>query len=144
MNEISVLGRDFKTSDDVLGFYHPSYGVIEGAETGAYYGSLFGLMWGAMGLFVVPVIGPLIVLGPLAGMIAGAIGGAGLGVLINALVAAGVPKDEARKYQERLHAGEFLLVVRGKGDDIQNAHRLLESTKPTHLHAYGQREAIFI
>src|SRR5689334_9235067 len=59
---------------------------------------LFGLLMG-FGLFVFPVAGTLVVLGPLSGMIAGAIGGAGIGALVNALIALGMSKEQALKYQ---------------------------------------------
>jgi hypothetical protein len=71
---------------------------------------MFGLLMG-FGLFVLPVAGTLIVLGPLSGLIAGAISGAGVGALVNGLMAMGIPKDQALKYEARLQAGEFLVIV---------------------------------
>lgn len=71
---------------------------------------MFGLLMG-FGLFVLPVAGTLIVLGPLSGLIAGAISGAGIGALVNGLMAMGIPKDQALKYEARLQAGEFLVIV---------------------------------
>src|SRR5580700_3247825 len=113
IDKISIIGRNFETREDIQGFYRPADAAAAGAGTGAWFGGIFGLMWGAMGWFVIPVVGPLFVLGPLAGMIAGAIGGAGIGALITGLVAAGVPREQALKYQDRLQAGEFLVVVHG-------------------------------
>ena len=113
VTHISIIGRHFETHEDVQGFYRPADAALAGAGTGAWFGGFFGLMAGAMGFFVFPVVGALMVMGPIAGLIAGAIGGAGVGALINGLIVAGVPRDQALKYQDRLQAGEYLVVVHG-------------------------------
>jgi len=136
MREISIIGRNFETFEDVQGFYRPSDAALNGAGTGAWVGGFFGLMWAAMGFFVIPVIGPVLVLGPLAGLVAGAIGGAGIGALVSGLVAAGVPKDQALKYQSRLQAGEFLILVRGTADDIARSSEILDRTEHTDLQTH--------
>lgn len=137
INQISIIGRNFETHEDVQGFYRPTDAALDGAGTGAWYGGLFGLMMGAMGFFVMPAVGALMVMGPLSGMIAGAIGGAGVGALINGLVASGVPREQALKYQERLQAGEFLVVVHGSADAAVRAHEILDGTTPSHLQTHG-------
>jgi len=137
MTHISIIGRHFETREDVQGFYRPEDAALAGAGTGAWFGGFFGLMAGAFGFFVFPLVGALMVLGPLSGMIAGAIGGAGVGALINGLVASGVPRDQALKYQERLQAGEFLVVVHGDAGETMRAHEILEGTAQTHLQAHG-------
>jgi len=137
MTKISIVGRNFETHEDIQGFYRPADAALQGAGVGAWFGGFFGLMWGAMGLFVIPVVGPLLVLGPLAGLIAGAIGGAGIGAVINGLVAVGVPRDQAFKYQERLQAGEFLVVVHGTNDETTQAHQILQNTQQTHLQSHA-------
>ena len=137
MQTLSIVGRNFETHENIEGFYRPADAALDGAGEGAWYGGFFGLMMGAMGFFVVPAIGPLLVLGPLSGMIAGAIGGAGVGALINGLVASGIPKNQALRYQERLQAGEFLVLVHGDARETARAHEILEGTDHLHLHAHG-------
>ena len=137
INQVSIIGRNFETQEDVQGFYRPADAALDGAGTGAWYGGIFGLMLGAMGFFVMPMVGALMVMGPLSGMIAGAIGGAGVGALINGLVAAGIPRDQALKYQARLQAGEFLVVVHGGAGETMRAHEILEGTAQTHLQVHG-------
>lgn len=141
IDPISIIGRSFETHEDVQGFYRPADAALEGAEQGAWFGGLFGLMLGAMGFFVMPAMGAFMVMGPLSGMIAGAIGGAGVGALINGLVASGVPRDQALKYQERLQAGEFLVVVHGNDDLASRAHSLLGGTPQVHLQTHIQGES---
>lgn len=137
VHHISIVGRNFETREDVQGFYRPADAALDGAGQGAWFGGIFGLMMGAMGFFVMPAVGALMVMGPLSGMIAGAIGGAGVGALINGLVAAGVPRDQALMYQERLKAGEFLVVVHGSAGETARAHEILGGTAQTHLQAHG-------
>jgi hypothetical protein len=78
----------------------------------------------------------MLALGPLAGLIAGAIGGAGVGALVNGLIASGVPKDQALKYQARLQAGEFLVLVNGDNGETSRAHEILNDTFPTDLQSH--------
>jgi hypothetical protein len=137
INHISIIGRNFETREDIQGFYRPADAALQGAGQGAWFGGLFGLVLGAFGFFVIPVVGPLLILGPFAGMIAGALGGAGVGALINGLMALGIPREQAIKYQERLQAGEFLVVVHGSADEAVKAHEVLEGTAQTHLQAHG-------
>ena len=137
ITQISIIGRNFETQEDVQGFYRPADAALDGAGQGAWFGGLFGLMMGAMGFFVMPMMGAFMVMGPLSGMIAGAIGGAGVGALINGLVASGVPREQALKYQERLQAGEFLVVVHGSADAAARAHEILDGTTPAHLQTHS-------
>ena len=136
INQISIIGRNFETHEDVQGFYRPADAALDGAGQGAWFGGLFGLMLGAMGFFVMPMVGAVMVMGPLSGLIAGAIGGAGVGALINGLVASGIPRDQALVYQDRLQAGEFLVVVHGDAETAARAHTILDGTAQTHLQTH--------
>ena len=137
INQISIIGRNFETHEDIQGFYRPADAALEGAEQGAWFGGIFGLMLGAMGFFILPVVGGLMIIGPLAGLVAGAIGGAGVGALINGLVMMGIPQDQALKYQERLQAGEFLVVLHGSESETARAHEILHGTTETHLQTHA-------
>ncbi len=44
--------------------------------------------------------------------------GADVGALVGGLMALGIPKDQALKYQSRLEVGEFLVVVHGTPDQV--------------------------
>jgi uncharacterized membrane protein len=124
---ISILGKDWQAVEDIQGFYRPADAVGEGAGTGAWVGGLFGLLLG-VGIFIIPIAGPLIVLGPIAGLVAGAIGGTAVGALAGALASLGIPKDQALKYQTRLQAGQFLVIVHGGADEIEKAHQALKDS----------------
>ena len=133
INQVSIIGRNFETHEDIQGFYRPADAVLEGAKEGAFFGGFFGLM---LGLFALPIVGGLLIAGPLAGFIAGALSGAGVGALVNGLVASGIPRDQALKYQERLQAGEFLVVLHGSKDETVRAHEILHSTMQTYLQTH--------
>lgn len=140
MQKISIIGRNFELREDVQGYYRPSDAALEGAGFGAWMGGLFGLLMG-FGMFVFPIAGTLIVLGPLAGMIAGAVSGAGLGALVNGLMALGIPKDRALKYQSRLQAGEFLVTVTGTPEEVNRAKEILQNSGEIELETHGTAQA---
>ena len=121
INKVSIIGRHFEPDEDIVVFYRPADAAFDGAEQGA------------VGFFVLPVVGSLVVIGPLAGFIAGAIGGAGVGALINGLVAMGIPRHQAMKYQERLQAGEFLVALHGDSCEIARAQEALNPTAHSDL-----------
>ena len=140
MQKISIIGRNFELREDVQGYYRPSDAALEGAGFGAWMGGLFGLLMG-FGMFVFPIAGTLIVLGPLAGMVAGAVSGAGVGALVNGLMALGIPKDQALKYQARLQAGEFLVTVTGTPEEVARAKEVLRNSGEIELETHGSAQA---
>ncbi|BDI32114.1 hypothetical protein CCAX7_41650 [Capsulimonas corticalis] len=118
VRQISLIGRNFETVEDVQGFYRPADAALAGAEAGAWFGGFFGLMAGAMGFFVFPMFGAVTVLGPLAGLIAGAVGGAGFNALVNAMMAAGIPRYQALKFHDRLKSGDYLVIVHRPAETV--------------------------
>lgn len=140
MDRVSIIGRDWQVREDVQGYYRPADAVREGAGQGAWFGGLFGMLMG-FGFFLVPVAGPILALGPLAGLIAGAVGGAGIGALVNGLVALGIPEEHALKYQTRLQAGEFLVVVHGSADEAAKAREVLQTTPQTGIETHVRAAA---
>ncbi len=135
-DKISIIGRSFQTCDDIQGFYRPADAALEGVEAGAWFGGICGLLIGT-GLFLIPMVGPVFVLGPLAGLVAAAMGGAGTGALITGLVFLGIHQDQAIKYQDSIHAGEFLVIIHGAtGAETDRACSLLKDTNQTYLRTH--------
>ncbi len=82
-----------------------------GAVGGTVVGGLAGLLTG-LGALAIPGIGPVLAAGPLLGFAAAGAGiGAATGGLLNGLVAAGIPKDEAGYYAEGVRRGGTLVTV---------------------------------
>jgi uncharacterized membrane protein len=109
----------------------------EGAKSGAVIGGTVGALAGiATVAGVIPVIGPIFAAGSLVTMIglgagavgttaAGALTGALAGGLIGALTKLGAPETDIKALEQRIMAGEILLVVyaQDKIEEIREAFR---------------------
>ena len=131
MTRISIVGRDYRLEEHVVGFLNAGTRAEIYGRLGAFWGGLLGILFGSV-LFSFPVIGPVVALGPIAAMLFSGLEGAvvvgGAGALVGALSAMGIPKDSVLRYQNSLQAGEFLLVVHGDEQDIQRAKALLTAS----------------
>jgi uncharacterized membrane protein len=141
MQNISIIGKDYETSEHVRGFLTWKDTAKAGAGTAGYWGTFFGGLFGILtgvGLLFVPGVGPVIVAGPVAGvlagwiegMIVGGVGAAVVGGLAGALVGLGIPKDQALKYETEIKAGKFLLIVSGTDEEIDRARQILVKSSP--------------
>jgi len=139
LGDLSIVGRDFQTTEEPIGFVSVGDYAKAGAKTGASFGGLFGLVVGAAFL-VLPGVGPVVVAGPLAAAvlaaIEGALAGTALGSLAGALVGCGVPKDRALKYETQVKGGKFLVHVRGQPEAVARARSLLDTHGPEHIDVY--------
>jgi hypothetical protein len=87
----------------------------KGAATGAVAGGILGSLLGAATAVLLPGLGPVLALGILAGVLGGGTIGITTGGLIGALVALGVPEEEAHHYERAFHAGHALVTVQTEG-----------------------------
>lgn len=143
-DKISVVGRDYETREQPLGYFNMGDRARFFGKFGAFWGSLAGILLGAF-VMVIPVFGHIIVLGPLAatvvsGIEGAALGGAG-GALVGAMSGLGVPKDSALRFQTAIAAGEFLLMVHGTSDDVELARSVLEQTGAATVETHGTAPA---
>ena len=131
MKKLSIVGKDYHTEEQVVGFYHTGDRMKHWGKLGAFWGWLFGLFFGA-GFFLIPGIGPLVVAGPLVVTIVGGLEGAvavgGLSALGAGLYSLGIAKDSVINYETSIKTDKFLLVVHGSGDDLAKAKDILKST----------------
>src|SRR5262249_28692585 len=127
MQNLSIIGKDFQTVEQPLGFVTTGTVAGEGAKVGAWTGGLFGLLLGAAFL-IVPGLGPVVIAGPLAaallGGIEGGVAGAAFGGLAGALVGLGISKDKAIRYESQVKAGKFLVTLRGDQTEVERAKSL--------------------
>ena len=113
--------------------------VSEGALGGIVTGAGLGGLW-AIGVEIelLPALGELVLGGFFSGLVAGAMAGATGGGVLGALVAAGLSRHEAERYQEELHAGrvivtvhtddrydEALSILRSNGAEVQSGAALI-------------------
>lgn len=99
-----------------------------GASTGTVLGGVGGFLVGA-GILAIPGVGPVLAAGVGISEIAATLAGAGIGAaaggLVGALVGAGIPEDQAKTYEKRIKAGDYLLMVDGTADSLRNVESIL-------------------
>ena len=114
-----VRDRDDNKADD---------GAKVGALSGGALGGLTGLLVG-IGALAIPGIGPIMLAGAaataLATTAAGGAIGAAAGSLLGGLVGLGVPEERARVYNDRVSAGDYLVIVDGTDAEIARAEAIL-------------------
>ncbi len=124
-DEISIVARDEDRARDVAQDTgtDTAEGAGIGAATGGVLGALGGLLLGATAL-TIPGIG-IVLAGPLAAVLGGAGIGAITGGLAGALAGLGISEDDAKQYEERVKAGDILVVVAAGAREAE-ARRILE------------------
>lgn len=103
-------------------------GAVAGGTSGAIIGGALGWLAG-IGALAIPGIGPFIAAGPILTALAG-IGAVGaLGGFTGALVGAGMPEYEAKRYEGRLKHGGILLSVHCDSEEwAKKANEMLKDT----------------
>jgi hypothetical protein len=130
-SEISVLLPDTSGTGD---FGHvkstkASEGVTAGATTGGVAGGAIGLLAG-IGALAIPGIGPFIAAGPIMAALSGAAVGATAGGIVGGLIGLGIPEIEAKRYEEKLKKGNYLISVRTfDGDQVDRAEKIFKNAK---------------
>lgn len=132
MDRVSLIARhveDVEGSEDVnKGGNEAKEGAAAGATTGTVLGGIGGFLVG-VGVLAVPGVGPILAAGAgipaLASTLAGAGIGAAAGGIVGALVGAGIPEERAKQYSDRVKAGEYLLMVNGAENDLQQIKSIM-------------------
>ena len=140
MKKLSVVGKDYHTEEQVLGFYNAGDRVKFWGKLGAFWGGLCGMLFSAAFL-AIPVFGHIIVLGPLASMLVSGVASAavtgGLTALGAALFGIGIPKDSIVTYETAVKADKFLLLVHGTPDEVARAEDLLATEGATSVECHN-------
>ena len=136
MKKLSVVGKDYHTDEQVVGYYSAGDRMKYWGKWGAFWGGFWGLLFGAA-FFWVPAIGPVLVGGPLVASIVAALEDAvvvgGLSAIGAGLFSIGIPKDSIVTYETAIKAGEYLVVVHGTADETARAKNILSTFKPTNV-----------
>ena len=132
MQKLSIVGKDYYTEEEVVGYYTTGDRMKAWGKRGAFWGGLWGLLFGSA-FFVIPGIGPLLAAGPLVGWIVGALEGAavvgGLSALGAGLCSLGIPKDSVIEYETEIKAGKFVVITHGSFDEVSKAQAAFAATK---------------
>jgi hypothetical protein len=136
MKKLSVVGKDYHTDEQVVGYYNAGDRMKYWGRSGAFWGGFWGLLFGAA-FFWVPAIGPVLVGGPLVAWIVAALENAvvvgGLSAIGAGLYSVGIPKDSIVTYETAIEAGEYLIVAHGTSTEAANARNILSTLKPSDL-----------
>jgi uncharacterized membrane protein len=151
MKKLSIVGRDYHTDENVVGYYNTGDRMKCWGKLGAFWGGFWGLLFGSA-LFVIPGVGPLLMAGPIVGWIVGALESAvmvgGLSALGAGLYSIGIPKDSVLKYETALKTGKYVLIAHGSDLETVHAREILNGTKPetveAHQPASARTEAVVV
>src|SRR5882724_3585459 len=91
-------------------------GAALGASSGAVVGGALGWLAG-IGALAIPGLGPFIAAGPIMALLSGIGVGGAFGGITGALIGAGMPEYEAKRYEGRIRRGGVLLSVHC--DDVE-------------------------
>ena len=131
IKKLSIVGRDYETEDNVVGFYNTRDRIKYWGKLGAFWGGLWGLLFGAAFL-IIPGIGPVVAAGSIVTWIGAALEGAivvgGVSALGAGLYSLGIPKDSVLKYETSIKGGKFVLVAHGTADEVAKARDILKTS----------------
>jgi uncharacterized protein (TIGR02271 family) len=135
MDRVSVVAKDstHNTSIARSGVSdHADNKADDGAKVGALSGGALGGLTGLLvgiGALAIPGLGPIMLAGAaataLATTAAGGAIGAAAGGLLGGLVGLGIPEERARVYNDRVSAGEYLVMLDGTDTEIAQAEGVL-------------------
>jgi len=140
MKKLSIVGRDYKTEEQVVGYYNAGDRMKYWGKLGAFWGGVWGLLVGAA-FFAVPGIGPVLVAGPLVAWIVAGLEGAvavgGLSVIGAGLYSIGIPRDSIIRYEVALKANNYLLIAHGTAEEAERARDILDKTQAQEVSIHG-------
>jgi uncharacterized membrane protein len=146
MKKLSIVGKDYHTEEQVVGYYNAGDRMKRWGASGAFWGGFWGLLFGSA-FFAIPGLGPVLVAGPLVAWIVGALEGAvlvgGLSALGAGLYSIGIPKDSIIQYEEALKSDRFLLLAHGTPEEVEKARAIMSGKAlQVNVHAAKREELI--
>jgi hypothetical protein len=131
MKKLSIVGKDYHTEEDVVGYYNTGDRMKKWGELGVLWGAFWGILFGSA-FFIIPGIGPIVVGGPLVAAIVGGLEGAvtigGFSALGAGLYSIGIPKDSVIKYESALKSDKYLVIAHGTTDEVAKAKEILDAS----------------
>ena len=129
LSEISILLPDNEGKHDIghVKATKAPEGATTGAATGGVTGGVLGLLAG-IGALAIPGVGPFIAAGPIMAALSGAAIGATTGGVVGGLIGMGIPEIEAKRYENKLKSGNYLIAVHTRdGDEKDRAEEIFEN-----------------
>src|SRR6266404_2377658 len=128
-SEISILLPDREGKHDIghVKATKAPEGATTGAATGGVTGGVIGLLAG-IGALAIPGVGPFIAAGPIMAALGGAAIGGATGGIVGGLIGLGIPEIEAKRYEEKLKKGNYLIAVHtDESEDVDRAKRVFKT-----------------
>jgi hypothetical protein len=142
-SEISVLLPDNEGKHDIghVKATKAPEGATTGATAGGVTGGVLGLLAG-IGALAIPGVGPLIAAGPIMAALSGTAVGATTGGVVGGLVGLGIPEIEARRYEDKLKSGNYLIAVDARdGDQKDRAKEIFKNGGAEDISALSMSKA---
>ena len=140
IKKLAVIGRDYQSEEDVVGFYNAGDRMKYWGKWGAFWGGLWGLLLGAAFL-IVPGVGPVVAAGSIVASIVSVLEGAvvvgGLSALGAGLYSLGIPKNSVVTYEISIKAGKFVLVAHGTAPEVAKARDILKTSDAEQVDSYA-------
>jgi uncharacterized membrane protein len=132
LKQLSIVGKDYHTEENVVGYYNAGDRMRYWGKTGAFWGGFWGMLFGSA-FFAIPGIGPVLVAGPLVAWIVAALEGAvalgGMSAVGAGLYSIGIPKNSILQYETALKSDKFVLVAHGTTDEVTKAQDILRGSR---------------
>lgn len=139
IKKLTVIGSDYQSKEDIVGFYNTGDRVKYWGKWGAFWGGLWGLLLGSAFL-IVPGVGPVVAAGSIVASIVSALEGAvvvgGLSALGAGLYSLGIPKNSVLTYEMSIKAGKFVLVAHGTAEEAAKAREILKTSGADQIDSY--------
>ena len=129
-SDVSVLFPDKRGTKDFAHEHNTKApeGAVAGVGAGGVIGGTLGLLAG-IGALAIPGVGPFIAAGPLMAALSGAAIGATTGGVAGGLIGLGIPEIEAKRYEEKLVQGNYLISVHvDDSDETDRAKKIFENS----------------
>ena len=144
MKKLSIIGKDYHTEENVVGYYNTGDRMKYWGKLGAFWGGFWGMLFGSA-FFWLPGIGTVLVAGPLVVWIVGALESAavmgGLSALGAAMYSIGIPKNSVLQYETQVKNGKLLLVAHGTPEEVERAKDLLDQSEANSATVHGEQLA---
>jgi uncharacterized membrane protein len=131
LKKLSIVGRDYHTDANVVGYYNTGHRMESWEKSGAFCSRIWGMLFGST-FFFIPGIGSLLVAGPLISWIDGGWEGAvvvgGLSALGAGLFSLGIPNDSILQYETALKLDKFVLIAHGIVDEMVQTRSIIART----------------
>ena len=144
MKKLSIIGKDYHTEENVVGYYNTGDRMKYWGKLGAVWGGFWGILFGSA-FFWLPGIGSVLVAGPLVVWIVGVLESAavmgGLSALGAAMYGIGIPRDSVLQYEAAIKNDQLLLVAHGSPAEVERAKELLDQSDATSATVHGDQLA---